>query len=96
VAAWRWLFPAALTSGQIGGDVIGWGTTQSAEAVAQTNAVTQNLTSAGLKQMIKKGLTRNQLGMYRAAATDAVKAAKNVQLAPRTALMEKILELWPK
>jgi hypothetical protein len=85
-AAWRWFRPP--TSGDIGGKVIGWGTTQSAEAVAQTNAVTQNLTRGAVRQMVSNGLKRTwveeQLAMYRTAALDAVKAAKNVQLAPRT------------
>jgi hypothetical protein len=49
--------------------------------------------------MIKQGLTREwvvgQLQKYQAAATRPA-AAKNVQLAPRTDLMKKILEYWPK
>lgn len=95
---WRWLWP--LSSGEIGGEVVGWGTGQTAEAVAQTNSVTQNLTREGVREMIKNGLTRErveqQLTLYRSAATNSVKVAKNAQLVPRTALMEKILQLWPK
>ncbi|HEV1994128.1 MAG TPA: hypothetical protein VGR03_07350 [Candidatus Acidoferrum sp.] len=90
----------ALASGEIGGEIIGWGTGQAAEAVAQTEAVTQGLTTEAIEGMIEEGLTRewveSQLEMYEKAAENAIKAARNTQLMPRLELMQKLLELWPK
>jgi hypothetical protein len=40
------------------GQIIGWGTGQSARAVAQTQAVTQALTTQAVENMIAQGLTR--------------------------------------
>jgi hypothetical protein len=89
---------AELTSAEAG-QIIGWGTGQTAEAVAQTQAATRALTTEAIKGMIKRGLTRTwvteQLAAYeRAVATGAAKL-KNVQLLPRLELMKRLLELWP-
>lgn len=90
---------AALTSGQAGG-VIGWGTGQTAAAVAQTEAVTQSLTTQAIRQMIARGLTREwvaaQLVQYEAAVARGGAKLVNQQLLPRLALMRRLLELWPK
>jgi hypothetical protein len=90
---------AALTSGQAGG-VIGWGTGQTAAAVAQTEAVTQGLTTQAIRQMIARGLTREwvaaQLAQYEAAVARGGAKLLNQQLLPRLALMRRLLELWPK
>jgi hypothetical protein len=89
-----------MSSGEIGGKVIGWGTGQSPAAVAQTRAVTNGLTAEGVKSMIARGLTREwvtqQLTMYRAAIAQGGKKLVNTQLEARKELMEAILTLWPK
>ena len=91
---------AELTAAKVGERIIGWGTGQTAEAVAQTQAVTRSLTTEAIEGMIKRGLTRewvaDQLAMYeRAVATGGAKL-KNAQLLPRLELMKRLLELWPK
>jgi hypothetical protein len=89
----------ALTSAEAG-ELIGWGTGQSAEAVAQTRAVTENLTEAIVKDLATKGLTRDwvtgQLTQYQSAIAKAGVKLVNQQLLPRAELMAKILALWPK
>jgi hypothetical protein len=89
----------ALTSGQAGG-VIGWGTGQAAAAVAQTEAVTQSLTTQAIRQMIARGLTREwvqaQLAQYESAIARGGAKLLNQQLLPRLALMKKLLDLWPR
>ena len=88
----------ALTSGQAGG-VVGWGTGQTAAAVAQTEAVTQTLTTQPIRQMIARGVTREwvvaQLALYEAAVAQGATKLVNNQLLPRLALMRRLLELWP-
>jgi RHS repeat-associated protein len=87
-----------LTSGEAGA-AIGWGTGQSAAAVAQTQAVTEGLSSEAVRQMVARGVTRawveEQLALYNNAIARGV-AERNTQLLARHALMEKILSLWPK
>ena len=89
-----------LSSGQIGGDIIGWGTGQTAEAAEQTLAVTKALTRGKVSEMIGKGLTREwvveQLGFYTAAVAKGEAKLKNNQLFARKELMERILSLWPE
>jgi RHS repeat-associated protein len=89
---------ASLTSGEAGA-VIGWGTGQSAAAVAQTQAVAEGLTSEAVAQIVARGVTREwvkeQLALYTNAIARGV-AERNTQLLARQALMEKILSLWPK
>jgi hypothetical protein len=89
----------ALTSGQAG-EVIGWGTGQTAVAVAQTEAATQGLTTQAIRQMITRGLTRQwveaQLAQYESAIARGGAKLVNRQLLPRLALMRKLLELWPR
>ncbi len=88
-----------LTSGQAG-EVIGWGTGQSAGAVDQTRAVTQNLTESVVKGFAEKGVTREwvagQLSQYQSALAAGAKKLQNVQLQPRAELMQKILAPGPK
>jgi hypothetical protein len=101
---WEFFFAAPLvgegllTAAEMG-EIIGWGTGQTIEAVAQTEAVTGALTTEAVEGMIARGLTRefveNQLAMYVRSAANAVKVAKNAQLLPRLALMQRLLELWP-
>lgn len=101
---WEFLFAApaiaegVLSAGEMG-EIIGWGTGQTAAAVAQTEAVTEALTTEMVEGMIERGLTREfvekQLAMYIRSAANAFKVANNAQLLPRLALMQKLLELWP-
>jgi len=90
---------AVLTSGEAGG-VIGWGTGQTAAAVAQTEAVTQALTTQAIRHMVTRGLTREwvaaQLTQYEAAAARGGPKLVNQQLLPRLALMRRLLDLWPR
>lgn len=87
-----------LRAGELG-KIIGWGTGQSANAVAQTEAVTQGLTTEGVQAMIAQGLTRafveGQLASYTTAFAEGGAKLGNAQLLPRLELMQKILELWP-
>jgi hypothetical protein len=83
------------------GAIIGWGTGQSAKAVARTRAVTTALTDDKVKEMNAKGLCKewveSQLKMYRKSIAKGVgsPAKPNTQVFPRQKLMEKILALWP-
>jgi hypothetical protein len=86
---------------QAAGEIIGWGTSQSAAGVQVTQQLTQNLTKEAVREMIKKGLTKATVeglkNQYARAAADGIKLAANSnQLPARLALMNKILELWPK
>ena len=87
-----------LTAGQ-GGEIIGWGTSNSAEAVRQTETVTQNLTPETVRAMQARGLTRDwvvrNLAKYEAAAATGGDKLRNAQLLPRLNLMRRLLELWP-
>jgi len=89
----------AARSAQLGGEVIGWGTGQTAAAAAQTEAVTQGLTTQAIRQMIARGLTRQwveaQLAQYEAAVARGGAKLLNKQLLPRLALMRRLLDLWP-
>ncbi|HEV7515409.1 MAG TPA: hypothetical protein VGR07_03840 [Thermoanaerobaculia bacterium] len=80
------------------GEIIGWGTSQAPAAIAQTEAVTQALTTEGVEVMIENGLTREfveaQLAKYEYAITLEGKLI-NQQLLPRLELMRRLLELWP-
>jgi hypothetical protein len=80
------------------GRVIGWGEGKAADAVAQTQAVTESLTSKVVEAMAERGLTKewviDQLSKYTAAFEKGGDKLKNVQLIPRMELMTKILELW--
>jgi len=80
------------------GRIIGWGEGQAAEAIAQTKAVTESLTSEQIELWAKQGLTREwvakQLELYTKAVAKAGDKLKNLQLEPRKELMEKILSLW--
>jgi hypothetical protein len=84
------------------GSIIGWGTGQTAEAVAKTHAVTVALTGDKIKEMNAKGLHREwverQLKMYRESTARGIgsPAKPNTQVFPRQELMEKILALWPE
>jgi RHS repeat-associated protein len=88
-----------LTSAQAG-EIIGWGTGQSAAAVAQTEAATAALDEAAVEQMAAQGVTRewvsSQLVRYAEAVDVTAKVAANAQLLPRIQLMLRLLELWPK
>jgi hypothetical protein len=90
---------AALSAGEFG-DIIGWGTGQTARAVSQTQAVTQALTTEAVQGMIAKGLTRefvqNQLAMYSSTFAKGGEKLVNKQLVPRLELMQRILDLWPE
>jgi hypothetical protein len=90
---------AELTASQ-GGRIIGWGTGQTAEAVAQTQAVARGLTTEAVEGMVARGLTRQwvqeQLALYERAIAAGGPKLKNLQLLPRLELMKKLLELWPK
>ncbi|SHN37627.1 DUF6443 domain-containing protein [Mucilaginibacter sp. OK098] len=87
-----------LTSSEMG-EIIGWGEGQTAEAVAQTESVTGSLTEKTVESFAKKGLTKEwvnkQLASYAKSLLDPRKAG-NINLLPRKALMEKIIQLWPK
>ena len=89
-----------LASDEIGGDIIGWGTGQSAAAVAKTQQATKALTESKIKEMIPKGLTKewveDQLRLYTGAIAKAGPKLKNTQLFVRKEMMERILLLWPK
>ena len=92
-------------AGDIGEQIVKWGRGQGADDVAQTIARTRGLTSDGVREMAKQGLTREwvekQLSLYRKALEkggDKLRNDKlrNEQLLPRRELMERILELWPE
>ena len=82
------------------GEIIGWGTGQSAEAVAVTEAVTESLTTEAVEGMIEEGLTKefveSQVAAYERAVAQGGAKLLNEQLLPRLELMQKILNLWPK
>ncbi|MDO6431551.1 DUF6443 domain-containing protein [Flavitalea sp. BT771] len=86
-----------LTSAKMG-RIIGWGEGATAEAVAQTKALTESLTSEQIQQWAKGGLTREwvakQLELYTKALEKGGNKLKNINLEPRKELMEKILSLW--
>jgi len=86
---------------QAAGEIIGWGTGQGAAGVQATEQLAQNLTKEAVQEMIKKGLNKATVeglkNQYARAAAEGVKLAANPQQLPaRLALMNKILELWPK
>jgi hypothetical protein len=87
---------------RVQGSIMGWGTGQTAEAVAKTRAVTVALTGDKVKEMNAKGLHREwverQLKMYRESIARGIgsPAKPNTQIFPRQKLMEKILALWPE
>src|SRR2546422_1606176 len=86
---------------QAAGEIIGWGTGQGAAGVHATEQLAQNLTKEAVQEMIKKGLNKATVeglkNQYARAAAEGVKLAANPQQLPaRLALMNKILELWPK
>jgi hypothetical protein len=82
------------------GAIIGWGTGQSAAAVAQTQQVTASLTATRVASMVARGLSKewvqDQLIKYTASIAAGAAKLQNTQLVPRKELMEKILSLWPK
>lgn len=83
---------------QKAGEIIGWGDSQSAEGIAQTENQTQNRTAESVQEMVEKGLTKAKAEKLAAVYADQLAegmAEKNLQLAPRFALMQKILALWP-
>jgi RHS repeat-associated protein len=86
-----------LTSAKMG-KIIGWGEGATAEAVAQTKALTESLTSEQIQLWEKGGLTREwvakQLELYTKALAKGGKKLTNINLEPRKELMEKILSLW--
>ncbi len=86
-----------LTAGQMG-EVIGWGTGQSSQAVEQTINLTKNLTTEQIGAWKVQGVTREfiekQLVNYTRAIEKAGPKLNNTQLLPRKELMEKILQLW--
>jgi RHS repeat-associated protein len=87
------------SSGEIG-QIIGWGTGQAAEEVAQTVRVTRELTAARVAELVKQGVSREwvekQLAFYRASLESGSRKLENNQLLPRIELMEKLLKLWPE
>ena len=89
-----------LSANVVGAEIVGWGSTQIPEMVAQTVRLAGNLTEQQVKTMIYRGLTREwvekQLAQYANAVTQGGAKLNNAQLLPRKALMEKILSLWPK
>ena len=88
-----------LLTNQAAGEIIGWGTGQGA-GVQATEGLTQNLTKDAVREMVKKGLNRTTVrhlrNKYAKALAETGVRALNKQLAPRLALMDKILELWPE
>ena len=86
-----------LTSSKMG-RIIGWGERKTAEAVAQTKALTESLTAEQIQLWAKQGLTREwvakQLELYTKALAKGGAKLKNINLEPRKELMEKILSLW--
>jgi hypothetical protein len=100
--------PVVIKAGPVGvssgaqGAVLGWGTGQSAQAVAQTRAVTAALTREKVREMIANGLRKEwvegQLKSYvqRMAQGVGGAARPNTQVLARKELMEKVLSLWPK
>jgi RHS repeat-associated protein len=86
-----------LISAQMG-RIIGWGEGPTAEAVAQTKAVTESLTSEQIQLWAKQGLTKEwiqkQFALYAKAIAKGEDKLKNINLEPRKELMEKILSLW--
>jgi RHS repeat-associated protein len=88
---------AGLTSSQMG-RIIGWGEGATAEAVAQTKALTENLTSEQIQVWAKQGLTKEwvmeQLTLYTKAIAKGGDKLKNINLMPRKELIEKMLNLW--
>ncbi|HWY53314.1 MAG TPA: RHS repeat-associated core domain-containing protein [Terriglobales bacterium] len=90
-----------ILTNQAAGQIIGWGTGQGAAGVQATEQLAQNLTKEAVQEMIQKGLNKATVeglqNQYARAAADGVKLAANPgQLPARIALMNKILELWPK
>lgn len=45
---------------QKAGEIIGWGDSQSAEGIAQTENQTQNRTAESVQEMVEKGLTKEK------------------------------------
>jgi hypothetical protein len=96
--------PLVTTAGPVltaarGGNIVGWGTSNSPEAVRQTEAVTRSLTTERVQQMQASGLTRTwvveNLAKYERAAAAGGDKLRNAQLLPRLALMRRLLELLP-
>ena len=86
-----------LTSAQQG-NLIGWGTGQSSEAVQQTINITTELTSERVKDLAGQGLRKDwvhsQLTKYKSSLEKGGVKLNNSQLPVRKDLMERILELW--
>jgi RHS repeat-associated protein len=87
-----------LLTNQAAGQIIGWGTGQA--GTQATEQLTQNLTKDAVQEMIKKGLNKATVeglkNQYARAAAEGGAKMLNQQLLPRLALMEKIIQLWPK
>jgi RHS repeat-associated protein len=86
-----------LLTNQAAGQIIGWGTGQA--GTQATEQLTQNLTKDAVQEMIKKGLNKATVEGLKNQYVRAVAkggAKLNKQLLPRLALMEKIIQLWPK
>jgi len=87
-------------TGTLQGAIIGWGTGQSAAAVAQTQQVTAYLTATRVTSLIARGLSKEwvegQLTMYLAKIAAGGAGLNNTQLFARKECMEKILSLRPK
>jgi hypothetical protein len=99
-----WLLNAEVTSPTLKpnkmGDAIGWGEGSFPGDVQQTEQLTESLTAGRVKLMQEKGLTKDfvesNLQQYNRAIQAGGAKARNPQLIPRKALMEKILQLWSK
>jgi hypothetical protein len=80
------------------GRLIGWGKSNSIEAVEQTIARTNSLTAGDVIEMQRGGITKAWvLKQYRAYCSSILKEGmklNNNQLLPRKALFEKIIKLW--
>ncbi|MES2888199.1 MAG: hypothetical protein V4739_09305 [Pseudomonadota bacterium] len=89
-------------SDDLGKNVVGWGTGQTAEDVEKTKSRTKEINPAVVDKMKEKGLQKDwvekQLNGYNKAYEDGKAGTKNTlgnkQLLPRKELMEKILENW--
>lgn len=87
-----------LNNSQVG-QLIGWGRSQTGQAVAQTQAVTQSLTSGRVQELINQGLTRSwveKMSSVYASEIEEGNDAVNMLLAPRLEVLQTILRLWPE
>ncbi len=91
---------AAGRAGDIGKDIVGWGTKQTAEGVAKTVARIEQINAETVGQMARQGLTREWIDTQAAKYANALEAggrkAINEQLVPRLELMLKIMDSWTK